>query len=202
MHGAVLSSPKSGLLENPFQSDSAAACADDSYANVVNWPGRWAVAVALNPRHLLRTVEIIQAYEVPCFVPRVYVTTWIEGKRRVESRPLFPGGYFFPCYPSDAHLPSRLSDWQIAQLIRPPECSQTKLKSEIVTIQNAISANPFTQLHGGMEVGTAVRIIEGPYRGMEGIFESIGKQDRVYIRLEIMGDSIPVDVSSGQVEPI
>ncbi len=50
--------------------------------------------------------------------------------------------------------------------------------------------------------GDRVRIAEGAMAGYEGIFKAKTGRERVIVLLDIVGKSTPVQLSSGQIEPV
>lgn len=173
----------------------AAACAE---VPVHEWPGLWVVAVALHPGQIWNTVETIQGFEVPCYVPRVKSERFDGNRKRVTSGPLFPGGYIFACCQNEHYLPERLSDWMISQIIRVND--QPKIRTELGIIVKAIEADPFASLYSHKMVGQLVEIVGGPLRGQRGTIESFGKRDVLVVRIETLGQSVAVDISSSLVD--
>lgn len=64
--------------------------------------------------------------------------------------------------------------------------------------------DPDTGLHrlgceADMAPGTPVRVRQGPFDGLDAVFERPAGPDRVLVLLELLGQAVSVDVSSGSV---
>lgn len=160
---------------------------------------RWYAAYTC-PNHEKRVAEQLERRSVEHFLPLYKsVRRWKDRRVRLQL-PLFPG-YVFVRLP----LRNRLQVLQIPSVVRLVGFNglPTPLRDEeMEALRCGLSQQLRTQPHPYLTVGRRVRIIGGPFRGLEGILLRKKNNFRVILSLELILRSIVVDVDVADVAPL
>jgi transcription antitermination factor NusG len=161
---------------------------------------RW-FAVYTTCRHEKRIAEHLESRAVPHFLPMYRSRrSWKDGSNVTLDLPLFPGYIFVHIDRSERvrvlEVPGVL--WIVGSSGSQP----TPLPDfEIETLRSALnplSAVPYPTLF----VGQRVRICRGALNGIEGIIVRQKNSFRLVITLQLIMQSIAVEVDAGDVEPL
>ncbi len=118
-------------------------------------------------------------------------------RRKVEVwKPLFPG-YIFVKYAPAARI-KLLESKIIVKIIHVPD--QQKFIREIKNLKMVLNLNPEISACPTLTEGTAVRIKEGPLMGIEGIIEKIKNRTRVIVSVSSIGQGVPIEIDSWNLE--
>jgi transcriptional antiterminator RfaH len=121
----------------------------------------------------------------------------IYQRRKVEVwKPLFPG-YIFVKHNSPARI-KILESKVIVKIIPVPD--QQKFVKEIENLKIALTINPELVACPAIVEGASVRVKEGPFMGIEGIVEKIKSQTRVIVAVSSIGQGVPVEIDSVNLE--
>ena len=118
------------------------------------------------------------------------------GRIRVFWSPLFPG-YVFGCFPSDQVRGLKSSD-HVANVL--PVVAQAELVRQLQQIQRALEAGEYLDVMPYLAKGKPVRITSGPMKGVEGIVQSVDRKTRVVISIEMIQQSVFMEIDSAAVE--
>ena len=151
-------------------------------------------------RHEKRVAEHFSQRGVEHFLPVYHaVHRWNNGRHRV-SLPLFPG-YIFVRIP----LQERLRVLEVPGFVRLvgfnalpqplPECEIRKMQEALV---QGVMAEPYPYL----TIGTRVEVRNGPLAGMTGILLRRQNKYRVVISVDLIMQSMVVEVAAEDVGPI
>jgi transcription antitermination factor NusG len=122
---------------------------------------------------------------------------------RSTPGPMFPGYLFV----RDAMTKHRyLEVLKVRGIVRVLEDGWTRLtpvsEAEIDAIQRLIASGLPIWPHPHLQKGDHVRVEEGPLSGVEGIFVQDSRQKgRLVVSVDLLGRSVAVDVSAGDVVP-
>jgi transcriptional antiterminator NusG len=159
-------------------------------------------AVWTRSRQEKTAASMLESLGVSHFLPlRSEVRQWSD-RKQVIAMPLFPG-YLFVHIERTAE--SQLSVRKVPGIVKfvgnhsgplaIPENEVENLRA-IATRGNGCSPHPF------LRVGDLVRVVRGPFSGIEGIFVRCGAQTRVVVSVEIIQRAVSVEVSGSDVEQI
>ncbi len=110
--------------------------------------------------------------------------------------PMFPG-YIFGRFPSrDVNL--LRSNQYVANVLKVVD--QAGLVHQLQQVERALLAGEMVDLMPYLEAGKPVRITGGPFKGVEGIVERIDKRTKVVISIEMIQQSVFMEVDSSYVE--
>ncbi len=122
-------------------------------------------------------------------------------RRTVETfLPMFPGYLFAHLQPEAISAVMQCN--RIANLLRMNAAAEARLIGELRSLQILERANLGHQLIVAPELvaGTAVTLVSGPLRGLEGIVERRHSGARVTVNVDLLGQSVAVDLDAGEVE--
>jgi transcriptional antiterminator RfaH len=162
----------------------------------------WAVVRAV-PHHDRLAAECVAMAGFETFVPKIRV--------KVESRwrttPLF-AGYFFTrivdqwrvlertmgvlCVVKVGAVPSRCPDAEIAALLERSD------PDEVIRLRARPVAAPPRRV---LAPGAKVAIVDGPFRGLEGVYAGMSARERELVLLNVLGGPRPVAISAGLIVP-
>lgn len=160
---------------------------------------KWFAAYT-TPRHEKAVVRQLDVYSVESFLP-LYRSArqWKNGCRVKVDRPLFPNYVFVHVHRRDAvkvlQLPGVLS---IVSAGREPSCLP---HSEIEALRSGLPLRQF-EPHPYLVVGDKVRIISGSLVGMIGVLVRKKNEFRVVLTLDLIRQSVSVEIGIDEVEPL
>jgi transcription antitermination factor NusG len=151
-------------------------------------------------QHEKRVAAELRVREVESFLP-LYSSMRRWKDRRVQLElPLFPGYVFVRLALCD-----RLRVVQIPSVVRlvgfgglPTALSDTEMEIMRSGLSQHLRAEP----HPFFTAGRRVRMIAGPFRGLEGMLKKKKNNLRVVVSLNLIQRSIAVDVDAADVMPV
>lgn len=130
-----------------------------------------------------RALGHLQNQGICAFYPKVSVERVRSGKRCTRSEPLFPGYIFVHLEPTDPMWAKLRSTRGVLKVVgfggRPVPISDDVIRH----IQNSLTA---VEAQGGIRPGEAVQLQEGPFEGMNAIFESYDGEARAVVLIQFM----------------
>lgn len=120
------------------------------------------------------------------------------GRIRSFWSPLFPG-YVFGLFESREVYTLR-SNQYVANVLR--VLDQAALVHQLRQIQQALAAGDLVEVMPYLEKGKPVRVTGGPLKGVEGIVERITKKTKVVISIEMIKQSVFMEVDSSFIEAL
>ena len=149
----------------------------------------------------LRNLER-QRYEA--YLPRLSQSLPWRGQWRERVVPLFPGYLFLGLDEGRQALAPVHSTQGVAGVVR--FGASYAIVPEGILRDLRARANPATGLHclalpERLASGAPVRIVAGPFDGLEGVFQRETGDDRAIVLLSLLGQSVSVGVPVGNVVP-
>jgi transcription antitermination factor NusG len=188
---ALSSMPGLGVLERSAGGRHIAGVGEQS----LHW-----FAAYTAPRHEKAVLRHLDVRHVESFLPLyTSVRRWKNGCRVAVEQPLFPGYVF-------VHIERRswvkvLQVPGVVSLVssgREPSALQT---GEIESLRVGLPQRQY-EPHPKVAVGDKVRIVEGPFSGMSGVLVRKKSDFRVVLTLELIMQSVAVEVGLNEVEPL
>lgn len=153
-------------------------------------------AIQHKPAQGDRALENLQNQEARCFYPKVTVERIRAGKRTTRLEPLFPGYLFINIDPSDplwGKLRSTRGVLRVVSFGGKP----APVPDEVIDyIYDGLTA---VEEQGGLKKGEKVQIQEGPFRGVEGIFQAYDGEERAIVLISFMQKQQVVKVRLGDL---
>lgn len=143
-----------------------------------------------------------QGYEV--YFPRLLQAVRCKQRWREQIGPLFPRYLFLNLDEGRQCLKPAHSTTGVAAIVRFGSCYAIIPDNIIAELQmRADSISGLHRLAGcpSLMPGTSVRVVEGPFEGLGGIFECKKGNDRVLVLLELLGHEARVQVPTHAVVP-
>lgn len=153
-------------------------------------------AIQHKPAQGDRALENLQNQDARCFYPKVMVERIRAGKRTTRLEPLFPGYLFINIDPSDplwGKLRSTRGVLRVVSFGGKP----VPVPDEVIDyIYDGLTA---VEEQGGLKKGEKVQIQDGPFRGVEGIFQAYDGEERAIVLISFMQKQQVVKVRLGDL---
>ena len=165
-----------------------------SYANQ-----RWYAAYAC-ANHEKRVAVELEARSVEYFLPLYSsIRRWRDRRVRLDL-PLFPG-YIFVQLP----LRDKLRVLEISSVVRLVGFNGQPIAlsdGEIEALRRGLTEQSRADPHPYLTVGRQVRIIGGPFTGLQGVLLRKRNIVRVVVSLDLIERSVAVEVDGADIQPI
>jgi transcription antitermination factor NusG len=162
-------------------------------------PPHW-YAVYTSPRHEKRVREHLEHRRVESFLPLFRsLRRWKNGCKAQVELPLFPG-YLFVNIPRDERV--RVLDVPGILSFVGPKSEPARLSDfEIETLRSGLHLQNF-EPYRGLAIGRRVRIQAGPLQGLEGTLVRNAKGLRIVITVDLIQQSVAVELDADAVEAL
>jgi transcriptional antiterminator RfaH len=145
-----------------------------------------------------RAVTHLQNQEVACFYPKITVERIKAGKRTKKLEPLFPGYLFVNLEQSDpqwAKLRSTRGVLRIVSFANTPAAISDEVIQHIKASLDSVAER------GGIKPGQAVQLNEGPFEGINAIFQAYDGEARAIVLINFMQKQQAVKVPVAALKP-
>jgi len=161
-------------------------------------PPHW-YAVYTSPRHEKRVHQLLGHRRVECFLPLFRsIHRWKNGCKAQVELPLFPG-YLFVNIPRSERV--RVLDVPGVLSFVGPKREPARLSDfEIETLRSGLHLQKF-EPYRGLAIGQKVRINAGALQGLEGVLVRNANRLRVVITVNLIQQSVAVELDADAVEP-
>lgn len=153
-------------------------------------------AIQHKPAQGDRALEHLQNQDAQCFYPKVTVERVHAGKRVTRLEPLFPGYLFVHLAPSSplwGKLRSTRGVLRVVSFGGKP----MPIPDEVIDyIYDGLTA---VEDQGGLKKGEKIQIQDGPFRGVEGIFQAYDGEERAIVLISFMQTQQVVRVRLGDL---
>lgn len=130
-----------------------------------------------------RAVQHLQNQDIACFYPKIEVEKIKAGKRTKKLEPLFPGYVFVNLEQTDpmwAKLRSTRGVLRIVSFANRP----APIDDEVIThIKNSMDK---VAEQGGIKPGQTIELDDGPFKGINAIFQSYDGEERAIVLVTFM----------------
>ncbi len=142
-----------------------------------------------------RALQHLQNQDIACFYPKISVEKIKGGKRSKKLEPLFPGYLFVNLEQTDPMWSKLRSTRGVLRIVgfanKPAPISDA-------VIQHIKESLDSVAEQGGIKPGQAVQLSEGPFEGINAIFQAYDGEERAIVLVNFMQkqQSIRVPVSA------
>lgn len=142
-----------------------------------------------------RALQHLQNQDIACFYPKISVEKIKGGKRSKKLEPLFPGYLFVNLEQTDPRWSKLRSTRGVLRIVgfanKPAPISDA-------VIQHVKESLDSVAEQGGIKPGQAVQLSEGPFEGINAIFQAYDGEERAIVLVSFMQkqQSIRVPVSA------
>ena len=171
-----------------FDSTTIALPADDQ---------EW-VILHTRPRSEKKAGQVFDREGAGIYIPLRRREHRYGGRHRAFWSPLFPG-YVFGLFDSkQVHMLK--ANQYVANVLRVVD--QKGLVHQLRQLQRALAAGAMIEVMPYLEKGKPVRVTGGPFKGVEGIVERLDKNTKVVISIEMIQQSVFMEVDSAHIEMV
>jgi transcriptional antiterminator RfaH len=140
-------------------------------------------ALQLKPAQGDRALENLQNQDIACFFPKITVEKIKAGKRSKKLEPLFPGYLFVNLEQTDpmwAKLRSTRGVLRIVSFANKPAAISDEVIQHIKDSLDSVAEQ------GGIKPGQTVQLNEGPFEGINAIFQAYDGEERAIVLINFM----------------
>ncbi|AKV95099.1 MULTISPECIES: transcription/translation regulatory transformer protein RfaH [Marinobacter] len=140
-------------------------------------------ALQYKPAQGDRALQHLQNQDITCFYPKITVEKIKAGKRTKKLEPLFPGYLFVNLEQSDpvwAKLRSTRGVLRIVGFANKPAAIGDDVIHHIKDSLDSVAEQ------GGIKPGQAVQLHEGPFEGINAIFQAYDGEARAIVLINFM----------------
>jgi transcription antitermination factor NusG len=196
--GAISLAAQSGALLAENRIRKGKMTISESLACEIPNPSAW-WAVYTRHQHEKVVAEMLYAKGFEVFLPLYESTRRWKDRRKVLSLPLFPC-YLFLRGGLDRKL-QVLTTPGIHMILYRGQHVATIPDQEIEAIQRTVEGSLRVEPHPFLRCGTRVRVTRGPLEGVEGILIRKKNLLRLILSVEMLAQSVAVEVHASDVEP-
>jgi transcription antitermination factor NusG len=182
------------------QTDTEAAAASSNWISdpfAEAQAGLWFL-LRTRSRHEKIVAGDLAARGVLHFLPLMNSLKYYGNRKVGVSVPLFPGYVFLRGVAEDAYALDRSG--KIAQIIRVND--QIQLNEQLKNIAFALQQNAELCQFPYLKKGVRVEVVAGPFRGLRGVIEDLGKRNRLILQVEILGRGVSLEVDAALLDVI
>lgn len=182
-------------LQEPVSADAEAVrfAAMPADASLGTW---WVVHTKSRQEKAL--AEDLRKRGINHFLPLVTVNRKVRQQVIQRELPLFPL-YLFLCGAEEARY-AAMSTHRVANIIQ--VFNQETFKKELRQIHRLVTSQMPVDLYPGIKAGKLCRIISGPLAGVEGVVLRCRDMCRVYIKIDVLGQSAEVEIAPALLEVV
>lgn len=154
-------------------------------------------ALQYKPSQGDRALAHLQNQDIACFYPKITVEKIKNGKRIKKLEPLFPGYLFVNLDQTDPMWAKLRSTRGVLRIVG--FAGKPALVSEEV-IQHIKDSLDSVAGQGGIKPGQAVELNEGPFEGLNAIFQAYDGEERAIVLIGFMQKQQRVNVPVSTLE--
>jgi transcription antitermination factor NusG len=152
----------------------------------------------VKPRTEKKVSEYCALYRIPFYLPLREKMRRVQRRKVAVYLPVFPG-YVFARFEIDQRLP--LLQTNLLVRVLEPENPRRMLR-DLVMVRRALRVNPALETEKPLARGRLVRIISGPFTGIEGRVARLAGTLKVVLNVELIGQAVSVTAEIDQVEAL
>lgn len=150
----------------------------------------------VKPRREKKVAEHCEHLNIEYYLPLRQETKVYQRRKVTVSKPVFPG-YVFAAFGDEGRL-SLLKTNSLVRVLQPTD--ESGLVHELAQVRAALAVDPTLGATAALKKGRIVRILGGPFRGIEGRIEMLKGQAMVCLNVDMIGQAIRVEVDRSLVE--
>ena len=150
----------------------------------------------VKPRTEKKVAEYCELYRIPFYLPLREKTRILQRRKVTFMLPVFPGYVFAKLLPAQ-----RLQLLQSNLLVRVLEPSQPRrMLRDLVMVRRALRVDPALTPTKPLAKGRLVRIVRGPFMGIEGRVARMAGILKVVLNVDLIGQAVSVTADTNQIE--
>ena len=137
-------------------------------------------------------------YSIPHYLPLRRETKVYQRRKVTVDKPVFPGYVF-----AEVPRAQRLTVLKSSSIVRVIEVEdQARFVHEIDQVRQALAVDATLGATAAITSGRPVRIVGGPFQGLEGVVATVRGVTRVVLNVDMIGQAVKVDVDADMLEPL
>ena len=150
----------------------------------------------LHPRCEKKMAEYCKFHKLECYLPLRRQTRIYQRRKVTFENPVFPG-YLFASFDWEGRL-ALLKSNNIVRVLEPLD--EQQLLFELDQIRKALAVDPTLVPCSSLTKGRSVRILSGPFMGIEGVVAELKGTTKVRLNVEMIGQAVAVEVDKDFLE--
>lgn len=150
----------------------------------------------LRPRCEKKLAEFCRKHGLTFYLPLREETKIYQRRKVTVEKPLFPS-YFFSSFDSDGRL-SLLKTNNVLRILEPS--SKRHLLRDLAQVRRALEVDPTLSACSGLVEGRRVKILGGPFMGIEGTVTATKGRAKVCLNVDMIGRAVVVEVDREYLE--
>lgn len=155
------------------------------------------------PRQEVLAKENLERQGYSAYLPQIRLNKRLRGKWQSKVEPMFPRYLFVELTPFQDDFGPLRSTRGVSSVVRfglEPAVMPTNIITELKARECGETGvvEPRSAL---FETGQNVEILDGPFKGLEGVFSASTSEERVILMLNVLGQKTRVAVDSSLVRP-
>jgi len=165
--------------------------------SVADFTGRWWVAQTRSRNEKALAWQLLHK-DIQYFLPMSWKVRSSRGRKFRSLIPLF-GGYLFFCGQEDDRVEA-LKTNRIAHILAVN--NQDSFIGELLPIERALKLGEPLIPHEYLKSGQRCRVVAGPMMGTEGFIITTGKNTRLIMQVQMLGQAASMEIDVDMVEAI
>ena len=145
-----------------------------------------------------RALAHLQNQDIACFYPKVQVEKIKAGKRTQKLEPLFPGYLFINLEQTDPAWAKLRSTRGVLRVVSFANKPAAIADGVIQHIKDSLGS---VVQQGGLKCGEAVQLSEGPFEGINAVFQAYDGEERAIVLINFMQKQQRVKVPVSVLKP-
>lgn len=155
-------------------------------------------AIQYKPAQGDRAAEHLQNQDIRIFYPKIEVERVKAGKRARRLEPLFPGYLFIHLQPTDPQWAKLRSTRGVLRVVSFANKPAPISDDVIEAIRDSLG---LVAQQGGIKPGQPVELDEGPFQGLQAVFEAYDGETRAIVLIQFMQSQHRVSVPVSAIKP-
>ncbi|MGD8836390.1 MAG: UpxY family transcription antiterminator [Desulfobacteraceae bacterium] len=139
---------------------------------------------------------------VDVFLPKITVQSKRKDRKKMIRVPLFPGYVFVKSDLSPNHHLDIVKTVGAVKLVGNNQGAISVPTETIDSLKIMVASNQPVETGYQFDKGDQVMVVDGPFAGVTGIFERYGRQGRIVVNIEALGQFAAVEVDADDVEKV
>jgi transcription antitermination factor NusG len=152
----------------------------------------------LRPRCEKKMAEHCRILDLKYYLPLRSQTKVYQRRKVTVEMPVFPG-YIFAAFDREGRV-GLLRTNNIVRILEPPR--KRELLHQLAQVRKALAADPSLGACAALKSGRLVRILSGPFMGVEGMVSKLKGTTKVCLNVELIGQAVAVEVDRECLEVI
>jgi transcriptional antiterminator RfaH len=150
----------------------------------------------LRPRCEKKVADHCQILNLSFYLPLRQGTKIYQRRKVTVHKPVFPG-YLFASFDQQGRL-DLLKTNNLVRILEP--ANRRQLLHELAQIRRALAVDASLGACSALKRGRHVRILGGPFMGIEGVVWGLKGTNKVRLNVEMIGQAVAVDVDKEYLE--